>query len=120
MHDDLVELERSGWNALATSADDAAAFYEGVLARRVLMLLPGGMVIDDRARVVDSMRGAPWDSFELAGETVLPLSDSSAVVAYRARARRGDAEYEALIASTYVREDGAWRLALHQQTPTGP
>jgi hypothetical protein len=26
-------------------------------------------------------------------------------------------EYQALIASTYVRVDGAWRLAVHQQTP---
>jgi hypothetical protein len=120
MHDDLVELERSGWNALATSPDDAAAFYEGVLARRVLFLLPGGLAIDDRAQALASMQGASWDSFELTDETVLPLTDGTAVVAYRARARRGDAEYEALIASTYVREDGAWRLALHQQTPTGP
>lgn len=118
MHGDLLELERSGWNALATSAGAAAAFYEGVLARRVLFLLPGGMVIDDRAQALDSMRGASWDSFELTDETVLPLTDGSAVVAYRARARRGDTTYEALCASTYVREDGIWRLALHQQTPT--
>ena len=116
-HTDLVELERSAWQALASSGEDAAAFYERVLADRVLMLLPGGLVIDDRAQVIDSMRGAPWDEFDLSGERVVPLGDDSAVVAYQARARRGDTTYEALLTSTYVREDGAWRLALHQQTP---
>jgi len=47
----------------------------------------------------------------------LELTDSTAIVAYRAKARRGDMDYDALLNSTYVRENGAWRLALHQQTP---
>lgn len=34
----------------------------------------------------------------------------------RGQARRGDTDYEALFNSTYVLEDGSWRLALHQQT----
>ncbi|MDQ1396334.1 MAG: hypothetical protein QOG64_1593, partial [Acidimicrobiaceae bacterium] len=112
-----VELERSAWQALSSSGAAAAAFYERVLATRVLMLLPGGLVIDDRAEVISSMRGAPWDSFEFADERVVPLGRDSAVVVYRARARRGSTSYEALFNSTYIREDGAWRLALHQQTP---
>jgi hypothetical protein len=116
-HNDLVELERSAWQALASSGDAAAGFYERVLAGRVVMLLPGGLVIDDRSQVVDSMRGAPWDDFEMFDERVVPLGEDSAAVAYRARARRGDTTYEALFNSTYVREDGSWRLALHQQTP---
>jgi Domain of unknown function (DUF4440) len=116
-HSDLIELEHSAWQALSSSGDAASKFYEDTLASRVLMLLPGGMVIDDRNQVIDSMRGDPWDEFELADERVLPLSDDSAVVAYRGRARRGDMNYEALFNSTYVRENGSWRLALHQQTP---
>lgn len=117
VHDDLIELERDAWKALATSGEAAAEFYGRVLADEVLMLLPGGMVIDDRATVIDSMRGAPWDSFELSDERVLALGDDSAVVAYRATASRGGSDYTALFNSTYVRVDGAWRLALHQQTP---
>lgn len=39
------------------------------------------------------------------------------MVVYRATAVRSGAEYEALFNSTYVRVDGAWKLALHQQTP---
>ncbi len=114
--EELLALERAGWDALST-AGAAGPFYDDVLAAQVLMLLPGGMVIEDRAAVVDSMGGAPWDGYELSDERVLPLSDDSAVVAYRATARRGDHTYRGLFASTYARQDGAWKLVVHQQTP---
>ncbi len=117
-HDELLEIERAGWRALSTGGDAAATFYDEVLAGEVLMLLPGGMVIDDRASVVDSMRGAPWTSFELSDERVLDLGEAGAVVTYRATAVRDGQEYRALFNSTYVREDGAWKLVLHQQTPS--
>jgi hypothetical protein len=112
-----LDLERAGWEALSTSGEVAAAFYNDVLASRVVMLLPGGMVIDDRDEAVDAMSGAPWDTFELADERVFPLDGGSAAVVYRASARRGATQYSALFNSTYVREDAHWRLALHQQTP---
>lgn len=115
-HDELVELEREAWAALSTEGA-AAPFYDDLLAKDVLMLLPGGTVIDDRTQVVDSMSGTPWSSFELADERVIDLTEDSAVVAYRATAVREGHEYSALFNSTYVREDGEWRLALHQQTP---
>jgi hypothetical protein len=116
-HHDLIDLERSAWDALATSGEAAATFYEERLSRHPLVLLPGGMSIDDRDAIIDSMRGAPWDRFELSDERVIDLTDDAAVVAYRATAVRGDHEYTALFNSTYVHEDGEWRMALHQQTP---
>jgi hypothetical protein len=81
------------------------------------MLLPGGLVIDDRERVVESMRGAPWSAFEISDERVVELTPDSAVVAYRATAHRGSREYVAIFNSTYVLGDGGWKLVLHQQTP---
>ncbi|MGH9027158.1 MAG: DUF4440 domain-containing protein, partial [Acidimicrobiia bacterium] len=65
----------------------------------------------------DSMRGAPWSSFELADERVIDLTPDSAVVAYRATARRDGRDYVALFNSTYTREGDGWKLVLHQQTP---
>jgi hypothetical protein len=115
--DDPVELERAGWQALSAGGDVATSFYGEVLAGRVLFLLPGGMVVDDRSKVIESMSGTPWDRFDLTDERVVELGRDAAVVAYRATAWRGGQEYVALIASTYVREDGRWRLAVHQQTP---
>jgi hypothetical protein len=115
-HDELIDLERRAWTALSTE-EAAAPFYEEHLADEVLMLLPGGMVVDGRTAVLESMQGPPWDEHELRDERVLPIGNDAAVVAYRARARRGDMVYAALFTSTWVRVGGAWRLTLHQQTP---
>ena len=114
---ELLSLERAGWEALSTSGEAAVKFYSGVIATHAVMVLPGGMVLDDRDQVLDSMSGAPWESFEISEEHVQELGADSAVVVYRASARRGDREYRAVFNSTYVFENGAWRLALHQQTP---
>jgi len=114
---ELLDLERAAWDALSTDGETASAFYDDVLAEDVLMLLPGGMVIDDRSTVVDSMSGAAWQSYELSDERVVPLGDDSAIVGYRATATRDDEPYTALFNSTYVRQDGDWKLVLHQQTP---
>ena len=114
---DLLELERQGWTALTKGGDAAADFYDQVLASEVLMLLPGGMVLTDRAEALDLMRGASWTGFELRPGLVQWLGPDVAVVAYEARARRGDDEYHALFNSTYTRQNGDWKLAVHQQTP---
>jgi len=53
---ELLEIEHAGWRALSADGDAAAAFYENVLATDVLMLLPGGLTIDDRAEAIESMR----------------------------------------------------------------
>jgi hypothetical protein len=115
--DQVLEVERAGWRALSTSGDEAAHFYEEVLAAEAVILLPGGMVLDDRQQIIASMQGVPWDSFELSGERVLPLGRDGAVVAYRVSATRGGQTYEALIGSTYVLDGNQWRLAVHQHTP---
>lgn len=116
--DEVVDLEEQGWRALSTSGEAAAAFYERVLDGSVLMLLPGGLVLHDRATVVRSMSGMPWTSFALEDVRVLRPTEQTAVVAYGVVAEReGSPEYSALVSSTYVRRPGGWRLALHQQTP---
>lgn len=116
-HDQLIELEHAGWEALSSDGEAATAFYADVLADDVVMLLPGGLVIDDRDQALATMGGAPWTSFELSDERVVGLGESGAVVAYRASAVRDGEQYDALVASTYARVDGSWRLAAHQQTP---
>lgn len=118
MSQELLDLEREGWDALSTE-DGAGPWYAARLAPQVLLLLPGGMVIDDRQAVIDSMTGPPWTSYHLKDERVLGLGPDAAVVAYRGVATRPGLEqpYEALFNSTWVRIDGAWKLALHQQTP---
>jgi hypothetical protein len=114
---ELVELEERGWRALSTEGA-AASFYREVLDREVLMLLPGGLVLDDRDQIIASMSGAPWSEYRIEDVRARLLTADTGLVAYAVRARRGaGAEYSALISSVYVRRDEHWRLAVHQQTP---
>lgn len=115
--DEIIALERAAWEALSTSGEAATAFYGEHLAARVLMLLPGDLVIEDRDDVVRSMGGAPWDAYSLDHERVVDTGPDAAIIAYRGKARRGGHDYAALFSSTYVREDGDWKLTVHQQTP---
>jgi hypothetical protein len=112
-----VELERHGWQALASGGAKAASFYRRCLASNFVMLLPGGLVLDDRDRAVAAMSGTPWDSFEMSDVRVVPLGLACSAVTYRAGAERAGRQYAALVSSIYVIENGDWRLALHQQTP---
>ena len=57
--------------------------------------------------IVDSMGGAPWDSYALEDMRVVALGEEAAVVAYGATAARGDTEVSSLFNSTYVRVDGS-------------
>src|SRR5262249_8689732 len=96
-HYGLVKLERAGWKALSAGTTEAATFYDEILDSEVLFLLPGGMVLDDRAQVLQSLGGPGWDAFELNDERVLELTPDIAVVAYRATARRAGTTYTAVM-----------------------
>ncbi|WP_239137605.1 nuclear transport factor 2 family protein [Sphaerisporangium rufum] len=116
--DEPMELEEQGWRALATSGETAAAFYQEVLDREVVMLLPGGLSVADRGTAVKSMSGPPWASYELDDMQVRHPAEGTALVTYGVVARRdGSPEYSALMSSLYVRRPAGWRLAFHQQTP---
>lgn len=112
----LIRRERELWAALATDPEAAREAYDRLLADDVLMLLPGGVIIDDRDEVIGSF-DEPWDSYGLSDERVHELGPRVAVVAYRATGIRDGVSYRALFASTWVSLGDGWRLAVHQQTP---
>ena len=78
---DLVDLERTGWDALSRRAapprSSARCWPGGAGAAS------RGMVISNRV-VVASMGDTPWSSYELGDVRVVPLGEDAAVVAYRA------------------------------------
>lgn len=117
-HQELPQLESDGWEALAGRRGPAGAreFYGVVLDDAVTMLLPGGLVITERASALDAMSGPPWREYRLTDLRVaLPRPDVG-LVTYAVVARREE-EYSALVSSLYVRRVAGWRLAFHQQTP---
>lgn len=115
---DVADLERRGWEALATGPREARSFYDAVLAEDAQMLFPGGMRLVGKGRVLETMGGRPWASFEISELQVLDLSGTAKTVTYEVVAQReGEDPYRALICSTYVLRSGEWRLVVHQHTP---
>jgi hypothetical protein len=114
----LIALEEQGWRALSTGREAAKAFYDAVLADEAVMVFPGGMLIEGKAQILQSIDAQPWSSFHLDGPRVIGLADNAAVVVYRVTAQRGGAApYAALISSAYALRQGEWKLVVHQQTP---
>jgi hypothetical protein len=113
--DELLALEREGWEALTTGG--GADYYRAHLAEQAWMAFPFGVL--EREAAIEAMAAAPpWERFEITEPHAVALGEDAGVLVYRVVARRAGGEpYRAVIASTFVREDGAWRLAFHQQSP---
>jgi hypothetical protein len=114
--DTLEELERAQWEALK-SVPEAVAFYSEFLTEDSRMAVPYG--IGDRDRVIGSLETPHVIlDFELKNTHVIKLSEDSGLIVYRMiQNRRGMEPFEAAISTVYVRREGRWRIAFHQQTP---
>lgn len=107
--EEILDIERR------LAGGDVAAYRE--LCRDDAVFLMPGMVAGRDEAITGLEQSAPWDHFELTGADVRRLGSEAAVVFYRFEGRRGEMSYVADMASSYVHEDGRWRLVTHQQTP---
>ena len=116
MDNELIELEHRGWVALC--GPSGAEFYDRLMTDEAMMVFAFGTL--DRAASIEAIRAAPpWRTFRIESASVVHPAPDIGILVYRATARRGEGdEYRAWMSSAYVRDaDGAWRLALHQQSP---
>jgi len=113
---ELIELERRGWEALATGPGRATDFYRDLLTEDAVMLFPGGLRLHGRAAILATMDAPPWESHALTDVAVTRPAEDVGVVSYVVGAVRAAKPYAALVSSHYVRRDGSWRLYFHQHT----
>ncbi|MBD3784896.1 MAG: nuclear transport factor 2 family protein [Micrococcales bacterium] len=111
----LLDLERRGWDSLCDGT--GAEFYGDLMTDDGVMVLAHGAVLD-RAEVVASLADAPpWDDYAIDDVRVVALGADAASLVYRGTARREGADpFVGAMTSTYVRVDGAWRIAVYTQT----
>jgi hyaluronan synthase len=81
---------------------------------------PVGVLTRDQVlqSVSDSSR---WAQVSFEDTHIIHLSDDTCILSYKARAHRSTGHNHAYIAracSAYVRRNGNWKMAFHQQTPT--
>lgn len=115
---EILDLETRGWRALSGDPGQGAAFYQSVLHDDCVMVFPGGLVIEGKQAILDSMDAPPWESFAMQEPRLLDISAEVKTLAYRATAQReGQPPYQAMISSTYVLDQEGWKLVHHQHTP---
>ena len=115
---ELIDLEEQGWQALSSERDAAQAFYDAVLHDQAVMFFPGGMRVESKQLILESLAAKPWKTYQIEALRPIFLSEKAALLACKVRAQcDGDEPYEALISSTYTQVGGQWKLIFHQQTP---
>jgi Domain of unknown function (DUF4440) len=109
----LMREERAGWEAIRDGR--AASYFGSKLTADAAMVLPEGVL--DRRETIQSLHAASWDSFELHDPRLVRLGDHSGVLVSRAVVTSGDDVYEAWISTTYVWQDGGWKVAARHEIP---
>jgi hypothetical protein len=112
----LLEVERRLWK-------NDVDLYRDNLVEDALLVFPETGVID-RSFALDAIRienaaGSRWADVTFEDVRALPLVPDAAVLTYRVTARwaHESTELTALASSVYVRRNGGWKVALHQQSP---
>jgi hypothetical protein len=113
IHADLLDLEKQFWNG-------DAEFYRNNLDDKCLVAfkdMAGVMRKNDIAEMVN--KDPPrWSDLEFEDKGFVEPTDGVVVFSYQASGKRGSGEkYEAIVSSGYVRRNGFWKMAFHQQTP---
>lgn len=110
-----MALEEQFWEASSAANVDLIRDY---LADDALMVGIFGVL--NKETTVAANKGQPPFSFWRIDDEprILQLTEDSAIVIYRATARReGREQFTVVMSSTYVNRDGWWKLAFHHQTP---
>ena len=114
----LLDVEKRLWR------NDAQLYHDNLLEEALLVFPETGVIARDVA--VDAILAENADSrkwAEVGFEEVrgVRLTEDVALLTYRVTARwaQEDSEYLAVASSVYVKREGAWKLALHQQSPLG-
>lgn len=115
LREELLALEEQFWTG-------NAEFYRDNLDDRCLTAfadMAGVFDKDDVAKTVGE--SARWRDVALSLKGLVKPADNFAVLTYQASAVRGNGDrYNAVVSSGYVKRNGGWKLAFHQQTPLGP
>lgn len=97
---------------------EGAEAYGECMAPDCVMAFAGVGVMRG-ADIVESLREAPrWRDVTMSDQVEAAPTRETTVIAYVAEASRDEGQnYRALCTSTYLRVDGRWAIAQHQQTP---
>jgi hypothetical protein len=113
---ELLAIERPLWT------NDAAIYESSLVEDAVLVFAETGVIRREPALAAirqENADGRRWEEVQFDDVLTLRLAQDAALLTYRATARWASASSRiaVLASSVYVRRDGRWKVAFHQQTP---
>jgi hypothetical protein len=112
VQEELLNLEKGFWE----KGNDPNYFREHMADSGLAILEPG---IISKGEAIDMTSiSKPWSDVEFSEVRLYPLCVDCTALIYTADGHRPDngEAYRSRVCSTYVRRDGRWQIALHQQT----
>jgi hypothetical protein len=112
----LIDVEKQLWK------NDSGS-YQHHLTDEALLVFPETGVITKAiaidAILAENVEGRRWAEVKFDEVRSLRIGEDVALLTYRVAARweHEESKISALASSVYVKRDGVWKLAFHQQTP---
>jgi hypothetical protein len=112
----LMDIERKLWS-------NNALFYKDHLIEETLLVFPEiGVITRDiavDAILAENAEDRRWAEVQFDEVRSLQLTEDVTVLTYRVAARweHEESKSSALASSVYIKRNGVWKLAFHQQTP---
>lgn len=113
---ELTDIERKLWT------NDAVVYKDRLIEEAILVFPETGVITRDiavSAILNENAEGRRWAEVEFDAVRSLPVAHDVALLTYSVVARweHEKTKISALASSVYVKRDGIWKLAFHQQTP---
>lgn len=112
--EELLTIERQLWR-------NDPQVYAATFLPEAILIFPGiGRIdLDTAVQAIrgENRAGRHWEEVVFSAETVVEIALEVSLLSYHADARWSDGAMESANCLTaYVRRDGRWRVAAHQQT----
>jgi hypothetical protein len=111
LEQDLLKLEKGFWT-------EDADYYRQHVDEDCLLAFADFAGVRGNEEIASMRGGSNWTNINLDEKGVAQLADDVVVLTYEVSANRKTGEpYKALVSTGYVKRDGEWKMAFHQQTP---
>jgi hypothetical protein len=112
LEQDLLRIEKGFWT-------EGGDYYRDHVAEQCLVAFGDMAGLRSNQEIADMNPGAGnWTNAKMRQKGLVELTDDCAVLTYEVDAAKKDgARRHALCSTGYVRRDGEWKMAFHQQTP---
>jgi hypothetical protein len=112
LSNELFDLEKNFW----TGNSD---FYRQHLADDCMVVFSEMAGLLSKEEIASQIKdGTRWHNVDIREKGLVELADDVALLSYEAHATRANGEpFQALVSSAYVKKNGGWKMAFHQQTP---